>query len=224
MIEAALYSTYNTYKTFNTIVFNKAAPELFKEISYLSWPREPIKSIAKQPHPTQPHKGENKMANQLTDLKLWLWNNTEGLHVTCVTNYGTPWEKRSFFSFSGNNTLQGFKAYRDKQPTALKDYFAEKRKILSATRDWALENGFDCRVSKLVENTGTGGRRVLNGCMLLMSKPKSHMFVAFLGDEKHDGEFSPDLLSGRQLHMPNAVGAYFWKQPSEAEDDYGSAF
>lgn len=52
--EAALYSTYNTYKTFNTLVFSKAAPELFKGSHYPSWPREQIKSIAKQPHPTQP--------------------------------------------------------------------------------------------------------------------------------------------------------------------------
>lgn len=161
---------------------------------------------------------------ELTDLKFWLWNNTEGLHVTCVTNYNTPFEKRSFFSFSGENTRQGFKAYRESQPEPLKDWFAEKRKILEPIRQWGLDQDFDCRVSKLVENTGSSGRRVLRGCMLLMSKPKNHMFVAFLGEHRHDGDFCPDLLSGRQLNMPNAVGAYFWRLPNENENDYGEAF
>ena len=134
---------------------------------------------------------------ELTDLKLWLWNNTEGLHVTVVTNYSTPWEKRSFFSFSGNNTLQGFKAYRDKQPTALKPYFEHKRGQLAIARAQAVEHGYECRISKLVENTGNTGRRVLRGCMLLMSKPNNYRFLAYLGEEEHCGEFSPDLLSGR---------------------------
>jgi hypothetical protein len=161
---------------------------------------------------------------ELTDLKLWLWNNKEGLHVTCVTNYNTPYEKRSFFSFSGDNTRQGFKAYRDKQPTALKDYFAQKRDKLAATRKWALDNGFECRISKLVENTGSNGRRVLRGCMLLMSKPGNHQFLAYIGEHEHIGEFSQDLLSGKQLNMSSAVGAYFWNQPTESDDDYGEAF
>lgn len=161
---------------------------------------------------------------ELTDLKLWLWNNPEGLHVTCVTNYNTPYEKRSFFSFSGENTRQGFKAYRDKQPTALKDYFAQKREDLSSARHYAIDNGFECRISKLVENTGSSGRRVLRGCMLLMSKPNNHQFFAYIGEHKHVGEFSPDLLSGKLLDMPNAEGAYFWNVPTESDEDYGEAF
>lgn len=158
---------------------------------------------------------------ELTDLKIWLWNNREGLHTTVVTNYGTPFEKRSFFAFAGENTAQGFKAYRDKQPTALKEYFAEKRKYLEPVRFHALEKGFEVRISKLVENTGNNGRRVLRGCMLLMYKPGNYQFVAYLGDNEHMGEFNPDLVTARQR---NCLGAYYWKKPTEAEEDWGEAF
>jgi hypothetical protein len=161
---------------------------------------------------------------ELNDLKLWLFNNKEGLHVTCVTNYNTPHSKRSFFSFSGDNTRQGFKAYRDKQPQALQEYFARHKAKLSATRNWALDQGYECRISKLVENTGTGGRRVLRGCMLLMIKPKNYQFLAYIGEHEHIGEFSPDLLTGKLIDLPTAVGAYFWNQPTEDDNDYGEAF
>ena len=161
---------------------------------------------------------------ELEDLKMWLWNNEEGPHVTVVTNYNKPWEKRSFFSFAGENTRQGFKAYRDKQPTALKDYFQQRRKDLEIARQQALQAGYTVSISKLVENTGHNGRRVLRGCMLLMMKPKDYRFLAYLGEEQHCGEFSPDLLSGKQLNMSNAVGAYFWRLNTEEDDDYGEAF
>lgn len=152
------------------------------------------------------------MANELNSIRLWLWNNPEGLHTTLVTNYGTATEKRSFFSLSGNNTLNKWKAYADKQPAELKEYFANIRQQLDPALKQAQAAGINTRISKLARNTGDSGRRVLRGMIMLFEMPQGeYEFVMHLGDERFRGSFDPSLVNDRQR---GCVGAYYWNRES----------
>lgn len=161
------------------------------------------------------------MANELNSIRLWLWNNPEGLHTTLITNYGTATEKRSFFSLSGNNTLNRWKAYADKQPAGLKDYFKGIRDELDPALRRARETGINTRISKLTRNTGDSGRRVLRGMIMLFEMPEGEYdFVMYLGDRRFQGTFDPSLLSSKQK---NCVGAYYWNQ-EQATQTWEEAF
>jgi hypothetical protein len=162
----------------------------------------------------------------LENTHLWLWNNEEGLHCSVTINYGTTGEKNAFFSFSGNNTLNQWKAYNDKQPEPLKPYFAE---IKEKYRQFLKDYGSNYRISKLARNTGSKGRRVMNGMMILFeptANDSEYSFIAHIGDDVLRGQFDSTRVSERQqkTDVGTCIGAFNWYAPRDEDDLWESVY
>ena len=164
---------------------------------------------------------ETKMANTLDNFSLYLWHNPEGYHVTVTTNYNTPKEKRSFFSFGGQ-TFKSWRAYNLNQPEPLKEFFyLFKEQYKQQLKK--MHNKF--WISKLAVNTGTNGRRTAPGVMILQQENERFSFVVQFADHTFEGDFDESLLSERQKKgaKGRCIGAYIWKDDDVIED-YVEAF
>lgn len=160
--------------------------------------------------------------NNLENFSLYLWNNPEGYHVTVTTNYNTPKQKRSFFSF-GKQTYKSWRAYNDSQPGQLKEFFANFKNEFQPKLKGNVGNYW---ISKLAVNTGNKGRRVAKGIMILVEEHGKYHFIVQLGDHHFDGEFESSLLTDKQRKGAKGVceGAFIWKEDDDDCQEYEEAY
>jgi hypothetical protein len=160
------------------------------------------------------------MANKLENFSLYLWQNPEGFHVTVTTNYNTPTEKRSFFSF-GKQTYKSWRAFNLHQPEPLKQFF-EKFKFKHQTEIKKFDQYW---ISKLGVNTGTKGRRTAPGAMILIEASNVYGFVVQFAEHEFKGEFDDSLLSTKQKKGAKGVclGQFIWKD-DDIIQEYAEAF
>lgn len=158
--------------------------------------------------------------NTLDNFSLFLWSNPEGYHITVTTNYNTPTEKRSFFSF-GKQTYKSWRAFNLHQPEPLREFFSKFKGLNKAIK----EIGNDYWISKLAVNTGSKGRRTAPGAMILIDDNGTFRFKLSLAQHTFGGEFDASTLSDKQRKGAKGVclGSYIWKEDTEI-DDYAEAF
>lgn len=160
----------------------------------------------------------------LEKLNMWLWDNEEGMHITVDVNYGLSTHKRAFFSLKGENTLNKWKAYNDKQPSQLREYFGGlKEQYRQQVKD-IIARGHAVRISKLATNTGTKGRRVMNGMIMLYD---TREFVVVVGEHEFSGRFETD--GGTMAQRNNSLGGKFlgewrWQRPRAEDELWESAY
>lgn len=162
------------------------------------------------------------MAKTLDNFSLYLWQNPEGLHCTVTTNYNTPNEKRSFFSFGGQ-TYKSWRAYNLNQPEPLKGYFAQFKEQYQAQLK---THGGRYWISKLAVNTGNRGRRTAPGAMILQETAGVYNFVIDLAGHTFEGEFDDSGLSAKQRksRKGECLGEFKWQQDDDTITDYAEAF
>ena len=163
----------------------------------------------------------------LDNFSLYLWDNPEGFHVTVTTNYNTPKEKRSFFSF-GKQTYKSWRAYNLHQPEPILAFFKMfKDKHKTNLKELGNDYCNDYWISKLAVNTGTHGRRTAPGAMILfeVSKSNEYHFIVNFNSKEFKGSFDPGLLSSKQRKgaKGKCLGAYIWKDDSDIQE-YAEAF
>jgi hypothetical protein len=163
----------------------------------------------------------NASTSGLENLTVWLWDNAEeGLHITMTTNYNLPTEKRWFFSYSGAQTKNTWRAYDRSQPENLREWFRDQKSKFLEIVSAAQSSGHDVYISKQTRNTGTKGRAVAQGfCATFV--PTNHtgyaQFILKMRDATFKGEFDPGLLSESQRRK-GCLGVYKWSAVEEVVD------
>jgi hypothetical protein len=161
------------------------------------------------------------MAKTLDNFSMYLWQNPEGLHITLTTNFRTPNEKRSFFSF-GKQTYKSWRAFNLYQPEPLREYFNNFKETYNKQLK---TTPHDYWISKLAVNTGLRGRRTAPGCCILQNISGNYNFVIRLADHQFEGDFDDSNLSPNQRSGAKGVclGSFIWKN-DDIIDDYAEAF
>lgn len=164
--------------------------------------------------------------NSLQQVTLWLWDNDrEGLHINMTTNFNLPTRKDWFFSFSGEQTKNSWRAYNRSQPVKFQPWFEEqKQKYRSEVED--MQRLGDVYISKQVRNTKTDGRSVAQGfiilCMPFNSK-NNPFFMLVMKDKEFLGQVNRSTISAKQANN-GCLGMYEWKEesvdPLDGEDPW----
>lgn len=149
---------------------------------------------------------ENQPKHGLENVSMWLYNNLDGYHITITTNYNTPTYKKRHFSLKSAACYNSWRRYESNQPPEYRTYFSNIRNKLE---DNIIELNVNFRASKLAENTGTIGKRVCPGAIIVFdTDPK--MFILYLGPKRFTGEFLTDHITQKQVDT-GCVGSWSWK-------------